>query len=144
MSTTEELQHRLGDVPLFAKCPHADLWVVAQRCEIRSVPAGTRVLHTGEPGDEFFVLLDGKVEVQRDGAVLSQLGPGDHFGELAVLDPAPRNADVITTSDATLGVLSHAQFRLVLDAVPGVAEAMLAFLARRVRDESRHGDRADF
>jgi CRP-like cAMP-binding protein len=144
MSTTEELEHRLQDIPLFANCPRADLWVVAQRCEIRNVPAGTQVLRAGEPGDEFFVMLDGKVEVQRDGAVLSQLGPGDHFGELAVLDPAPRNADVIVSADATLGVLSHAQFRLVLDAVPGVAEAMLAFLARRVRDESRHGDRADF
>jgi CRP-like cAMP-binding protein len=143
LSNTEELERRLAEVPLFARCARADLWVVAQRCDIRPVPTGTAVLRAGEPGDEFFVLLDGKVEVQREGAVLSQLGPGDHFGELAVLDPAPRNADVIVTSDATLGVLSHAQFRLVLDAVPGVAEAMLSFLARRVRDESRHGVRAD-
>jgi CRP-like cAMP-binding protein len=139
--TTTELKSRLAEVPLFARCATGDLLVVAQRCEVRTYPADTQLTRTGEHGDEFFVLLDGKVEVRRDGLALSQLAAGDHFGELALLDPAPRNADVVTTSEVTVGVLDRARFRLVIDAVPGVAEAMLSFLARRLREESAAVDR---
>jgi CRP-like cAMP-binding protein len=133
---TTELRARLGDVPLFARAPAPDLAVIAQRCGIREIDEGAALLGAGEIGDEFFVVLDGKVEVRRDGAPLAQLGSGDHFGELALLDPAPRNADVVAVSPAVVGVLDKARFRLVLDAVPGVSEAMLAFLARRLREES--------
>ena len=139
---TIELQTRLAEVPLFARCAPGDVTVVAQRCEVQTVSPGAQLTRQGEPGDEFFVLLDGKVEVRRDGVTISQLASGDHFGELALLDPAPRNADVVALSDVTVGVLNRARFRLVLDAVPGVAETMLAFLARRVREESAAGDRS--
>jgi CRP/FNR family transcriptional regulator len=65
-------------------------------------------------------------------------GPGDYFGELALLDPAPRSLDVVTTSACTVAVLSRSQFQLVLDAVPGVVPELLAILARRVRDADLH------
>jgi CRP-like cAMP-binding protein len=132
-SARDQLRDRLGGVPLFARCDPGDLRVIADRAEIRSVAAGTRLIAEGEAGDEFFVVLDGTAEVRRQGAVVQGLGPGDHFGELALLDPAPRSADIVATAEATVGVLSRARFRLVLSAVPGIAEELLAFLARRLR-----------
>jgi CRP-like cAMP-binding protein len=133
VAPSTELVARLGEARLFAQCSSSDLHVIADRCEVRRVTAGTTLVRQGEPGDEFFVLLDGKADVVRDGVLLAQLGPGQSFGELALLDPGPRAADVLVTADATVAVLGKARFRLVLEAVPAVSEAMLASLARLVR-----------
>ena len=101
---------------------------------MRQVEAGTQLVQAGAGGDEFFVMLVGR---PRFGATARSAGSsktGDHFGELAMLDPAPRSADVVMTSDGFVGVLSRTNFKLVLEAVPGVAPEMMAFLARRLRD----------
>jgi CRP/FNR family transcriptional regulator, cyclic AMP receptor protein len=135
VAPSTELVERLAEARLFAHCNTSDLHVVADRCEVRDVAAGTTLVREGEPGDEFFVLLDGQADVRRDGELLAQLGPGQSFGELALLDPGPRAADVVVTSDATIAVLGKARFRLVLEAVPAVSEAMLASLARLVRTD---------
>jgi CRP/FNR family cyclic AMP-dependent transcriptional regulator len=133
VAPSTELVARLAEARLFAQCSSSDLHVIADRCEVRSIPAGTTLVRQGEPGDEFFVLLDGKADVLHDGVLLAQLGPGQSFGELALLDPGPRAADVLVTGDATVAVLGKARFRLVLEAVPAVSEAMLASLARLTR-----------
>jgi CRP-like cAMP-binding protein len=128
----EFLQERLETFPLFAGCNRADLRVLAERCEIRDVPAGTMLIRAGEIGDEFFVLLSGSAE-RGHGDSVRTLVAGDYFGELAVLDPAPRALDVIATTASTVAVLSRHNFLLVLDAVPGVAPALMASLAQRLR-----------
>ena len=134
MFSADQLRERLEGVPLFARCHPSDLQTVAQRSEIRAVTAGTELMHAGDHGDEFFVLLAGSAEVRRDGDIGGKLEAGDHFGELALLDPAPRSADVVMTADGIVSVLSRTNFTLVLEAVPGVAPEMMAFLARRLRD----------
>jgi CRP-like cAMP-binding protein len=128
----EFLRERLALIPLFAGCSPSDLRVLAERCELRDVPDGTRLIEAGETGDEFFVLLSGSAE-RGHGDSVRKLEPGDYFGELAVLDPAPRSLDVIATSASTVAVLSRSNFLLVLDAVPAVSPQLLAFLARRLR-----------
>ena len=148
MNALQELAGRLETIPLFARCHPSDLWVVAKRCELREVPAGTVLIRAGDHSDELFVLLSGTAERGKPGepARSGSFGPGDYFGELALLDPAPRSLDVVTTSDCVVGVLSRANFLLVLDAVPGVWPQLLTFLARRLRDadlgELHEGDQA--
>jgi CRP-like cAMP-binding protein len=133
-ASSQELARRLETIPLFARCHPGDLWVIAKRCELREVPAGTLLIRAGDLGDELFVMLSGTAERGRPGEPTRTFGPGDYFGELAMLDPAPRSLDVVTTSDCVVGVLSRANFLLVLDAVPGVWPQLLTFLARRIRD----------
>jgi cAMP-dependent protein kinase regulator len=80
----------LANVPLFERCTKGDLRIVARHVEVLAVPAGSTLVRQGEPGNAFFVMLQGRAEVQRDGRHRQHLGAGDHFGELALLDPAPR------------------------------------------------------
>lgn len=133
MISADQLRDRLQAVPLFARCHPSDLQIVAQRSSIRSVDVGTELVRAGTEGDEFFVLLEGTAEVRRNGEIGGTLEAGDHFGELALLDPAPRSADVVMTSDGVVSVLTRTNFKLVLEAVPGVAPELMAFLARRLR-----------
>jgi CRP-like cAMP-binding protein len=127
----------LRAVPLFATCNPSDLAVVARHCSIHEVPAGTTVIHAGETSDEFFILLSGSAQRGHD-AHARILGPGDYFGELAPLDPAPRALDVVATSDCTLSVLSRESLLLAIDAVSGLAPSLLALLARRLRERRLH------
>jgi CRP-like cAMP-binding protein len=133
LSTWQEIRGRLEAVPLFAGCNSSDLAVVARRCEIREIGPATPLIRAGEHGGEFFILLSGAAR-RGHGDHARVLTAGDYFGELALLDPAPRSADVITTSDSTVAVLSRDNFLLVLDAVPGLSPQLLALLARRLRE----------
>jgi CRP/FNR family cyclic AMP-dependent transcriptional regulator len=99
------------------------------------------LIAAGDVGDEFFVLLSGTATVARNGVVVGELAPGAHFGELALLDPAPRSADVVMTSDGSVSVFSRATLLLALDAIPGIAPALLAFLARRLREAEAGNER---
>jgi CRP-like cAMP-binding protein len=125
----------LEGVPLFERCHHSDLRVIARHCDVRAVPAGTTVIHAGETGAEMFIVLAGSAARGTLGSSSARTyGVGGYFGELAILDPAPRSLDVVTTTDTTVAVLSRQALLLVLDAVPGVAPELLASLARRVRE----------
>jgi CRP-like cAMP-binding protein len=134
MTTADQIRLQLEGVPLFARCHPSDLRVVASRCDVRHVTAETVLIHAGELSDEFFILLSGSAERGAPDAPVRRFGPGDYFGELAVLDPAPRSLDVIATADSVLAVLTRPAFLTVLDAVPGVSPQLLQFLARRLRD----------
>ena len=92
-------------------------------------------------GDEFFVLLSGTASVARNGKGVGELAPGAHFGELALLDPAPRSADVVMTSDGTISVFSRATLLLALSAIPELAPALLMFVARRLREADAGSER---
>ena len=132
-NSVDQIREQLATVPLFAGCHPSDLRVVARKCEVRDVPTGTVLIHAGEPDDELFLLLAGSAERGRPGGHIRKMLPGDYFGELAVLDPAPRSLDVVTTSDSVVAVLTRAAFLTVLDAVPGVTPQLLQFMARRLR-----------
>ena len=137
----EELRSRLAEIPLFAGCHPPDLAIIAQRAETRDVPRGTTLIAAGDVGDEFFVLLSGTASVARNGVVVGSLAPGAHFGELALLDPAPRSADVVMTSDGSVSVFSRATLLLALSAITELAPALLMFLARRLREADAASER---
>lgn len=137
MGQRDELISHLGEVPLFSRCSKRDLQAVTRHIEVVDVGNGTQLIAQGQAGDAFYVLLAGRAVVRRNGRKVGELGPGDYFGELALLDPAPRNADVVALTDIVLARLDAGSFRTMLQSVPAMNERLLAGLARRIRDADR-------
>lgn len=127
----------LAEVPLFAACSRKDLQLVAKRAEDVKVDAGKQLVTEGDAGTEFFVIIDGNATVRTHGQKVAELGPGSFFGELALLERAPRNATVTADTPMELVVLGQREFAGLLDDVPEFAHKLLAGLARRLRQADR-------
>ncbi|HUF84821.1 MAG TPA: cyclic nucleotide-binding domain-containing protein [Acidimicrobiia bacterium] len=123
----------LAQVPLFSACSKKDLQLVAKRAEDVKVDAGKVLVTEGDTGTEFFVVIDGNATVSKRGQKVAELGPGGFFGELALLDKAPRNATVSAETPMELVVLGQREFAGLIDDVPEFAHKLLAGLARRLR-----------
>ncbi len=129
----------LAEVPLFSACSKRDLGIVARHTEVLEVARGARLTEEGTVGDAFYVILEGAATVQRRGRTVSRLGPGAWFGELAVLDPAPRDASVVAETPMTVGVIGARVFRAMVRDVPALTEKLLRGMARRLREaDLRH------
>ena len=126
----DHLQH----VALFNGCSRKDLQRVSNRSEDRHVAAGTTVVNEGDNGNEFFVIIDGTARVSRQGRKITTLKPGNVFGELALLDNAPRNATVVADTDMELVVVNERDFAELLDEIPGFALKLLRNTAHRLRE----------
>jgi CRP-like cAMP-binding protein len=125
----------LQGVWLFSTCSKKELRLLAGICDRVSVPAGERVVKEGEPGREFYVILDGAAEATAGTAVIARLGAGDFFGEMALLDGGPRSASVTTTDESDLLILTRGSFMALLtEDAPSVAPKMLAVLGARLRE----------
>lgn len=127
----------LASLPLFASCSARERQRIARVADELTVPEGTVLTTEGGIGREAFVIIDGSCDVERAGLRLARLGPGDHFGEMALLDGGPRTATVTTTSETKLLVLSKRAFNGVLDEVPSLTRKLLESLARRLRDSEQ-------
>ncbi|MCU1496675.1 MAG: cyclic nucleotide-binding protein [Acidimicrobiales bacterium] len=130
-----QVADRLAAVPLFAGLTKKELAHLAQGAEIVTVPEDATVVAQDDYGEGVFLLLDGGAKVVRDGQTVARLQPGSHFGELALLDPGPRTASVVTTEPSRLAILGGARFRVALRESPRMAERLLASLARRARED---------
>ena len=129
----------LSEVPLFSALSRKELALVARRrAEDVQVDAGRVLVSEGATGTEFFVILNGTAKVSRRGRKVATLGPGAAFGELALLDKAPRNATVTAETEMELVVLGQREFGGILDEVPGVARKLLTGMARRLREADAH------
>jgi CRP-like cAMP-binding protein len=131
------LQH-LGDVPLFSALSKKDLQAVARRAELVKAEAGTVIVTEGAAGSEFFVILDGRARVERHGRQVALLGAGGFFGDLALLDRAPRNASVVAETPMELAKVNQRSFDQLLE-LPGFSKKLLAGLARRLREQDARG-----
>ena len=134
------LEH-LATVPLFAACSKKDLQRIARASDEVEIPAGRTLMSQGDVGRECFVLVEGKVRVERNGRKVASLGPGAYFGELSLLDKGPRTATVSAETPITVLVLGPREFSGVLDEVPQLAHKLLTALAQRIRslDEKAYG-----
>jgi CRP/FNR family transcriptional regulator, cyclic AMP receptor protein len=124
---------QLKSVPFFGNLKKKDLELVAQQCDEIDVPAGKALARQGELGDEFFVIEEGTAEVTRDGQRIAELGPGDFFGEMALLEADRRNATVTAATPMTVIVMTRASFRAMHRSMPQLhAVVQQAIEQRRV------------
>jgi CRP/FNR family cyclic AMP-dependent transcriptional regulator len=122
---------------LFAQCTKAELIEVALNTDEREAPEGDKLTEEGRRGREFFVLVQGAVAVRRGGRKLADLGPGDWFGEIAILTHKPRTATVTATSPVRLLVISDGAFRRVVESTPRIALNVLRSVAERLEHDAR-------
>ncbi len=123
----------LSKVPLFATLSKRELEFVASRTDEVDTPAGKFLTTQGEPGDTFYVLLDGEARVDIDGQLRRNLEPGDFFGEISMLDRGLGTATITTTKSSRLLVMSHAQFRDAIKANDALLIKVLAAMGERLR-----------
>ena len=132
----------LRSIPLFNALSNADIKLIEGMAIEKHVPKNTVVINEGELGDSLFAIVSGRVKVligDSDGReiILKILGPGDFFGELALIDKEPRSASVSTLENTVLKVLSHEAFEACLDKAPRIATSVMQALAKRLRDADR-------
>jgi MFS family permease len=113
----------LRGIGLFAALPRPTLEHLAGRMETVSVPAGTPIFEQGDPGDRFYVVAQGQVEITRDGAPVAEILPGGYFGEIALLHDVPRQAATSAIKDSELLTLDGEDF---VAAVTGYATSQEA------------------
>jgi len=134
MARSDASVELLSQVPLFSACSKKELQAIAKRAQDVTVPAGTAVVREGEAGDAFYVIVSGQAEVARSGQVVATIGAGSFFGDLALLDRAPRNATVTAITEMELIVLGQREFSAMLDEAGGFARKLLVALAHRLRE----------
>jgi CRP-like cAMP-binding protein len=127
-------QTYLGQVPMFQACSEDELSAVAYLASPRAFEAGTAIIREGDTGAEFFVLMMGTVTVSRQNHDVASLEPGEYFGELALFDPAPRDATVTSDVPVTVAVLERGRFQTAFEAVPAMRDALLRGMARRLHE----------
>jgi signal transduction histidine kinase len=138
----ERVPQQLAAIPLFASLPADQLVALAERGQVRSLPANCTVVQQGESADALYVLLAGSARVYNrlpDGGEthLAEQHAGSYFGELALLDGQPRSAWVVTTSSVELFVLPRADFLELLPRAPQALAVLVAKLSESVRQRSQ-------
>ncbi len=136
-SEEEVIVRQLTGVPLFSHLSSKDLKTVARSGLVRSYAPGGKIVTKGEKGLGFFLVLDGRVEVQKDGKSVASLGPGNFFGEMALFEEMPRTADVVATAPSKCLVLSRWDFWGSMSREPEVLRGLMAELARRLQETSK-------
>ena len=123
-------------VPLFARCSRTELKEIALLADEIDLHEGTEMTRQGAPGREFFVLLDGTADVKKNRRRVNTLGPGDFFGEIALVSREPRTATVIATSPVRALVITDRSFRRLLDDAPRVQTKVMEAMAERLAPET--------
>lgn len=123
----------LGLCPFFEGLSRRDLEELAKRTEDLEVEAGKALAREGEPGSEFFVIVEGEVSVTKDGQEIRTLGPGEFFGEIALIEDRPRTATVTAKTPLRFFVLTRQSFRSLLQHQPELEEKVMRALEERVR-----------
>jgi CRP-like cAMP-binding protein len=135
---TSDIDRMLGSIDLFAGLSGRQLKQLTARAkEVRHEP-GQSVTSEGNVALGFHLILEGEAVVSQGGAVRRRLGPGDHFGEISMIDGQRRSATVTAESALRTLTVSHATFGELLDQDPGFARTLLVVLCSRLREaESR-------
>ena len=123
---------KLERVPLFAGLSHRDRELIARWADQVDLPEGKHLLDEGRLPHEFFVIIDGQVEVTHEGEHLATLGPGEFFGEIALIEHGRRTASVVTSEPTTLAVMSPPSFDQMRRAMPQVADRIDQAIRQRL------------
>jgi inner membrane transporter RhtA len=123
----------LARVPLFSGLSTRDLAAIAAHASEREVPAGTEITHQGDPGDEFFIVANGAVDIRIDEHSVRRLGPGDFLGEIALVFGGTRTATAVAVEPATLYVLGRSDFDAMVKRYPRIEDKILTSVSERMR-----------
>jgi CRP-like cAMP-binding protein len=123
----------LARVPIFANCTQEEIAAIAGVAQEASFAPGQIIVTQGSPGQAFYLILEGHVEILRDGVSLGAFAVGDFFGEMSLLDQAPRSATIRAIADTRCLMLSSWDFKNLLDRHPSIAIKLLEVLSRRLR-----------
>jgi CRP/FNR family cyclic AMP-dependent transcriptional regulator len=148
-ASEESAAELLGRVPLFAELEQDERERFSRVAVPRSFPSGTRVFHEGDQSDACYIVRSGSFRVTREHSdgraiTLANLGPGDIFGELAMLDGEVRSASVEALDDGELLALPGADVRALLSRHPEITVKLVAALVRRLRQANERISRQSF
>ncbi len=127
-------------VPLFSGLERKEVEQLAKSFKERNFSAGEPIASEGQRGIGFFVIESGTAKVTKDGKELATLGPGQYFGEIALIDDGPRTATVTADSDLRCWGLTAWEFKPIVETNAGMAWKLLELMAKRLRQaEQRAG-----
>jgi CRP/FNR family transcriptional regulator, cyclic AMP receptor protein len=137
----DEKMTYLQRVHLFEACSTRQLRAIARIADVQEVSPGHVLARTGEPGDRFFVIVDGSARVEVSPENQGKIGPGAFFGEMSLLDGGPRSATVIADTAMRLLVVPRREFVTLMREVPSLTQQMLITLCQRLRaaEKARNG-----
>ncbi len=130
----------LAHVSMFERLDGRAIKSLARLLKTQEYPAGRNIVAEGQLGLGLYIVLEGTCEVLRAGRLLQTLGPGDFFGETALLDDLPRTADVKATTPTVCATLAKWEFLGELEAHPEMALPLLPMLSRRLRAAEARAD----
>jgi CRP-like cAMP-binding protein len=132
-----EVTETLARVPLFRKLPRKELQRLGRALKERIFPPGHKITTEGEGGVGFFVIEEGTATITRGGETIRTLGPGDYFGEIALIDQGPRSATIVADTELRCQGMTAWEFRPLVQTRPEIAWPLLETLVARLRDAER-------
>ena len=124
----------LKQTPLLAGLNQHDLEEVGRLADEVDAKAGKVLMRKGELGSEFFMIADGTVRIERDDRLIATLGPGDFFGDIALVVERPRTATATVETDSRLLVVGHREFHSLMDRFPSIRVSVLQSIAIRLAE----------
>jgi CRP/FNR family transcriptional regulator, cyclic AMP receptor protein len=124
----------LKRTPLLAGLSKHDIEEVGRLADEVDVRAGRVLLKEGDPGREFFVIIDGQIEITKEGRHLRTMGAGEFLGDIALVVERPRTATATAVTDSRLLVVGHREFHSLMDQFPSIRVSVLESIALRLRD----------
>ena len=135
---TKSLPNEMNQVPLFSGLSKSEIKALKKLMTAVNINSGKTVVREGDVGREFMIIRSGTASVSREGNTFAQLGPGDFFGEMSLLDGEGRSANIVSNEDSEVLTLSRSDFLDCLETYPKIAIALLEELAIRLRKSDQH------
>jgi CRP-like cAMP-binding protein len=129
----DEKKALLHSVPLFQSCGNRELERLGMLIDEVTLPAGRVLFNQGDNAAELFIIVEGRVRVERDGSQIAMRGPGEFFGEMALVSEGTRLATATCDTECRFLVLGHREFHSLMDEFPALKMRVLETLAERVR-----------
>jgi CRP-like cAMP-binding protein len=126
------IDERLAQIPLFQGLGKKELRHISGLATRLEEPAGKILTKEGQQGYEFIIVLEGEVEVRRQGEVIAKRGAGDYFGEIALLDNRPRTATIVAVTPVVIEVIERREFLGLVAENPEIGQAIMATMAQRL------------
>ncbi len=127
-----DIDQTLAGIPIFSECTRKELKAISRLVTPVSISEGKVLVREGEPGREFMIIVEGTATVRRNGRKVATLGPGDFFGELAVLAGVPRTATVTADTKMVVEAMNRQEFSSLLDESPALAKKILMGAVKRL------------